>query len=150
MEQITKQKQVEYTVWKAYDGREFNTKEECVKYEDSAEAVLSSKYQKLIVDTKNAWELLCGYEDNSVNALKITTEEEANTVLQYYYLVNSFILADAHKKLKEKLENMVAQALEEKDLLLMGVNCDGDPYMMDTRNNIVNRLNNLSKKPEEV
>ena len=43
MKEITKEVKNTYTVYQASDGTEFNSKEECKKYEDTAKCVLLTK-----------------------------------------------------------------------------------------------------------
>jgi hypothetical protein len=54
-----------------------------------------------------------------------------------------------YAKCRERYEGMCNRAYKEKDLLLMGTNCDGELYFLDTRNAFIERLNNLDKPKEE-
>lgn len=146
MKEITKERTQKYTIYQAVDGTEFGDKAECEKYERSAEGVLQGKFSKLIVNRQNAWDLLKGYDDNDVVALKLSTLEDIDTVLQLYYLQNPHILEEKYKDRRQQYIELAHRALKEKDLLLMGINCDDDFYFMDTRNDIIENLKELDKE----
>ena len=133
--------------YESFDGNLWDTKEECEKYEKSAEGVLKLKFQDLIVAKENAWELMGGYEDNDVIGLKLTKEEDKDTVLQLYLLLNPHLLEEkeTYKKWLEQYRSYIDEAYEKKDLLLMGTNCDGDYYFIGPRNKFVENLKNFGK-----
>lgn len=133
--------------YESFDGNLWNTKEECEKYEKSAEGVLKLKFQDLIVAKDNAWNLMRGYEDNDVIGLKLTKEEDKDTVLQLYLLLNPHLLEEkeTYKKWLEQYRSYIDEAYENKDLLLMGTNCDGDYYFIGPRNKFIENLKNFGK-----
>lgn len=140
----------EYTYqYESFDGNLWNTKEECEKYEKSAEGVLKLKFQELIVAKDNAWDLMRGYEDNDVIGLKLTKEEDKDTVLQLYLFLNPYYIkeevSDKHKEWLEQYRSYINEAFEKKDLLLMGVNCEGDYYFIGPRNKFIENLKNFGK-----
>ena len=45
----------------------------------------------------------------------------------------------------EKFTSKVKKAYNEQDLLIFGYNYDNELYFIDSRNNIVSRLNNISR-----
>ena len=150
MKEITKEKVQKYTVYQAVDGTEFNDIKECKQYEESALGVLRGKLKPLIVnDQYDCWALLGGNEDNKCLAIKMSTEQDVDTVLQNYYLDAPWILKDLHKDVREKLVRCLNQAYAEKDIVLFGLNCDDRLYFIDTRNNIMSRLNSLDEKEEK-
>ena len=152
MKEVTKErtKVEKYVVYQAVDGTEFSTREECQAYDDSAKGVLRGKLKELIVNDKyNGWDLMGGNEDNTVIAVKVPTEADIDIVLQNYYLDNPWILDDCHKASRSELILAVNQAYREQDVILFGINCEDDLYFIDTRNNIIDRLNKLDKKEVE-
>lgn len=152
MKEITKErtKVEKYTVYEAVDGTEFNTREECQAYDDSAKGVLRGKLKELIVNDKyNGWDLMGGNEDNTIIAVKVPTESDIDIVLQNYYLDNPWILDDFHKVPRSELILSVNQTYREQDVIIFGLNCDGHLYLIDTRNNIIDRLNKLDKEEVE-
>ena len=152
MKEITKErtKVEKYVVYQAVDGTEFNSREDCEAYDNSAKGVLRGKLKALTVnDEYNGWDLMGGNEDNDIIAVKVPTEADIDIVLQNYYLDQSWILKDGRKEFRNKVILAVNQAYKEQDVILFGINCDDDLYFIDTRHNIVNRLNNLDKKEED-
>ena len=152
MKEVTKErtKVEKYIVYQAVDGTEFNTREDCQAYDDSAKGVLRGKLKELIVNGKyNGWDLMGGNEDNAIIAVKVSTEADIDIVLQNYYLDQPWILDDCHKASRSELILAVNQAYREQDVILFGINCDNDLYFIDTRNNIIDRLNKLDKKEVE-
>ena len=133
--------------YESFDGSLFDTKEECEKYEKSAEGVLKLKFQDLIVDKQNAWDLMRGYEDNDVIGVKLTKEEDKDTVLQLYLFLNPHLLNDSerYKEYLEQYKSYINEAYEKKDLLLMGINCEGDYYFIGPRNKFIENLKNFGK-----
>ena len=136
-----------YTVYQAVDGTEFDNREECEKYDNSAQGVLRGRLKPLIVNDKwNGWDLMGGNEDSQVIAVKVPHESDIDIVLQNYYLDQPWILQETHTSKKEKLVNTVNQAYKEQDVILFGINCDDCLYLIDIRNNIIDRLNKLDRE----
>lgn len=155
MIEITKErtKVEKYTVYEATDGTEFRTREECEKYEQTAHAVVRTKFLKLVVEEKTEWDLFgVGSNENTTYAIKMNTQEDADTVLQLYYLDNPYVLKEEEtpKKYKERAFNLVNTAYQEKDILFVGENYEGEIYLINTRNGIIRNLLNIDKPKEEV
>ena len=151
MKKVTKErtKVEEYVMYQATDGTEFNSEAECAEYEASARGVLRGRLKEFIVNDKyDCWDLMGGNEDNQCLAIAVPTEEAKYVILQNYYLDQSWILTSSNPEHKARIDNTVQQAFENNDIVLFGLNCDGDLYLIDTRMNIINRLNNLDKKDD--
>ena len=142
-----KKERTEYDTWyKASDGAEFRTKEECEKYEQTARAVVRTKFLKLVVEEGTEWDFFkVGNDENPVYAIKINSQEEADTVLQLYYIDNPYVLGDGEdwKSYREKAINMINAAYTEKDILFVGENYEGEIYLISTRNNIIENLKKI-------
>ena len=150
MKEITKERVQKYTVYQAVDGTEFSLKEDCEQYDNSAKGVLRGKLKDLIVnDEYNGWDLMGGNEDNKILAISVPSQAAVDIILQSYYLDQSWILNDGREEFRNKVILAVNQAYKERDVILFGINCDDELYFIDTRNNIINRLNNLDKKEVE-
>lgn len=152
MKEITKErtKVEKYTVYEAVDGTQFDFKEDCEKYDNSAKGVLRGKLKALTVNDKyNGWDLMGGNEDNKILAISVPSQAAVDIILQSYYLDQSWILMDGREEYRNKVILAVNQAYREGDIVLFGINCDDELYFIDTRSNIINRLNNLDKKEEE-
>ena len=146
MVEVKKERTVYDTWYKASDGVEFRTKEECEKYEQTARAVVRTKFLKLVVEEGTEWDFFkVGSDENTVYAIKINSQEEADTVLQLYYIDDSYVLEDNEnsKSYKERAINMINAAYTEKDILFVGENYEGEIYLINTRNNIIENLKKI-------
>ena len=135
-----------YTMYQATDGMEFNTQEDCYNYEASARGVLRGRLKEFIVnDSYDCWDLMGGNEDNQCLAIAVPTEEAKYVILQNYYLDQPWILESSNSAHKERIDNAVNQAYKDQDVILFGVNSDDCLYLIDTRFNIIKRLEDLTK-----
>lgn len=149
MKEVRKETVTPYTVYEAVDGTEFRDRAECERYENSARGVLRGKLKKITLDdTHNCWDLMGGEENYVCLALAPKTQEDVNVILQNYYLDNTWVLANDYKTSRERVEKAAQEALENKDVVLFGLNDDDNMYYINTRQNIINNLNNLGKKEE--
>ena len=139
------------TIYRAIDGTDFTNREDCELYEQSARGVIMGRFKRLVVAEANEWKLLRGSDDNKVFAVSIKNQSDIDTVLQAYYIDNPYMLKDDGNQAtyRKRYESLCDRAYKEKDLLLMGTNCDGELYFSDTRNAFIERLNNLDKPEEE-
>jgi len=139
----------EYVMYQATDGTEFNTQEDCASYEASAKGVLRGRLKEFIVnDRYNCWDLLGGDEEHQCLAIAVPTEEAKYVILQNYYLDQAWILKPDNSRYKERVDNAVQKAYENNDIILFGLNCDDNLYLIDTRMSIIDRLTNLDKKDD--
>lgn len=149
MKEIQIERKVYDTYYEAVDGTQFKVREECEKYEQSALGVLRAKLKDYIVNDKyDCWDLMGGNEDNKCLAISVPTEEAKDIILQNYYLDQPYLLKEDYGVFRKKIENKMQQAYENNDIVLFGLNCDDCLYFIDTRMNIINRLNSLDKKEE--
>lgn len=151
MKKITKEctKVEEYVMYQATDGTEFNSEAECVAYEETERGVLRGRLKEFIVNDKyDCWDLMGGNENDTCLAIAVPTEEAKYVILQNYYLNQPWILESNNPSHKERIDNAVQQAFENNDVVLFALNDVDNLYLIDTRMNIINRLNNLDKKDE--
>lgn len=146
MKEVTKERtQVQkYTVYVANDGTEFNNPEECKKYDDSAIGVLRAKIAKLIVGKGNAWEVMGGYDDHEVIAIKMHDIHDLDTVKQFFLAENPYYADGKHEEFKEKQFAIMDKAFKDTDCLLFGVNCEGEYYFINSVGNIISNLQALT------
>ena len=138
-----------YKVYQAPDGTEFMNYEECRKYEDSALGVVRGNVAKLIVGrTDDAWELMGGNDDSSVIAIKMNCAADVDLVKQLFLLEHPYYDETERKELKQKKFDIIDTAYNEGDVVLFGINCDGDYYFINSRQNIIDNLNNLTEKKD--
>ena len=150
MKEIKEETKSFKTIYRAVDGTDFTNKEDCEQYEQSARGVIMGRFKRLIITETNEWELLRGEDVHKVYALKIESQTDIDIVLQAYYIDNPYMLKDDgnQAKYRKRYESLCDRAYKEKDLLLMGTNCAGELYFLDTKNAFIERLNNLDKPKE--
>lgn len=140
------------TFYVAVDGTEFREKAECEKYEQTAHAVVREKFLKLVISEKTEYDFFhVGSDDTTVYAVKMNSQEEADAVLQLYFLDNPYVLRDeeAPRKYKERAHNMVNTAYQEQDILFVGENYEGDIFLINTRANIIEDLQMIDQPKQE-
>lgn len=127
----------------AYDEEVFDSKEECQKYENSAECILKYRFkQHVINNTFNEWSLLStGDSGYLIDIVEIPDDDAVKDIVQYYSFCHSYMTEEC----LEKFTSKVKKAYNEQDLLIFGYNYDNELYFIDSRNNIVSRLNNISR-----
>lgn len=151
MQTIFKEKTVkELSHYLAIDGTIFYHEEECRKYEESAKGVLRGKLKKITVAEYNAWDLMGGYEDNEVLAVKVDSEKDADTLIQNVYFDNSYLLEEKHNNRKEEFEKEVQETLDNHDIYLLGINNDGDLYIIGARSRFISNLSNIGTQSNIV
>ena len=142
MKEVKKERTESYTVYQAVDGTEFHEKSECEKYERSAHGVLRARIAKLTTGMENAWSLMGGMEDHDIIGVKMNTENDLKDIQQFLVLENSYYSYDKTKEIFDIME----KAYNNNDILLFGINCDGDYYFINSRQNIIDNLNILGKE----
>lgn len=136
---------VEYvTKYEATDGTLFDDADECRKYENSARAVLLTRYKTLVINKFCEEDLFgVGSCDYGIDIVKITDSEDIDLVLQLLILYNPHIGKD-----QERLASYRKQlntAMEDDDVVFIGRGYDDDDnfYIMDS---LINFLNKIVKK----
>jgi len=142
MKEVKKERTESYTVYQAVDGTEFHEKSECEKYERSAHGVLRARIAKLTTGRENAWDLMGGMEDHDIIGVKMNTESDLKDIQQFLALENSYYCFDKTKEIFDIME----KAYNNNDIILFGINCDGDYYFINSRQNIIDNLNILGKE----
>lgn len=89
-------------VYVAVDGTEFDDKDECLKYEKSAEGVLLGRLAKMAITTQSECELFngAGCDDNTSHIIIPKSEDEVATIQQAIHLKSY----GDKKKLCERVE----------------------------------------------
>lgn len=161
MKTETRTREQYYDVYIAMDGREFNDKTECEKYEQSAKAVVNANYKRLIVG-KNTEEAFFGFGccDNGVEFVKVTSREDADTVMQMNYIINPHMAKepDVYKNSTDRMHNLLERAINEHDVLIVGRGWNYDEvfWIVGTRNSMKEEIDNVceasihAKEAEEL
>ena len=143
MKEIKKEKTTTqtYSEYEAIDGTLFTNREDCQEYENTARCVLRARVQRLIVTKEhNAWNLLGGLDDDNVVGIKFNCDNDVKDFLQYYCLDHTYYMRDEHKDKLLELSNKCYDARKNNDILLVGINCDEEYYIINTVQNIVDNL----------
>ena len=128
MKEITKEKKSTYTVYQAVDGTEFNSIEECQKYEDTAKCLLLTKYKPLVKRTVSEYDIFnTGSEEYMVDILQyLSSESDIDILIQLNRLYYSGRKSDDafYDKMRSKLE----KCLKNRDIVLIGRGTEYDGY----------------------
>lgn len=130
--------------YQAVDGTIFNSKEECIKYENSAALMLKSRYKKLVIKETNEWNLFkCGSEDEFIDVIKLWSERDIDLVLQLNCLYNPHIKDD----LIDKHRNILEKAYNENTLVFISKGNEYDDYfwIRTSESEINDTINELYK-----
>lgn len=146
MKEVTKEKVQKYIVYEALDGTEFNDKAECQKYEESAKGVIRARIAKLTVGKATAWDLLAGSDDNEVVGIKMQNGRDLEYVKQFFMMECSWYGEVRTKEIFDVIE----KAYDDNDIVLFGINCDGDYYWINALQNIVNNLMSFGKEKDNT
>lgn len=140
-------------VYEAYDGNQFNSSEECTKYEESAKCALLSKYNKYVIRKTSECDLFdIGSEESDYDIVTIPDNYAEQVILQVLYLFNSYLTDKKYEDINKIYVNRINRAKEEKDYLFIsrGYCGDGDNSFYPTSTFNEHKENILKLcKPEE-
>ena len=145
MKEVTKEQVQTYIVYEALDGTEFNDKAECQKYEESAKGVIRARIAKLTVDKSTEWDLLAGSDDHEVIGIKMQNGRDLEYVKQFFMMECSWY---GEVRTREVFDIIEKAYDNNNDIVLFGINCDGEYYFINSRQNIIDNLMNFGKKEE--
>lgn len=133
---------VEYiTKYEATDGTLFDNADECRKYENSACAVLLTRYKNLVTNKFYEDDLFgvgsCDYE---VEVVKVTNSEDIDLILQLLILYNPHIGKDQERLASYR--KRLNTAMKDDDVVFIGRGYDYDDnfYILDTLTNFLNKI----------
>lgn len=126
--------------YEAIDGTLFNSKEECIKYENSAKIAVKALYKKLIIKYIAETELFSiGSEDNTLELVKVKTQEDIKILLQMCYIYNI-----THESSLDRITKLATKAMETNDIIIIGRGYEDDCFwIIDTKQDIINTFNNI-------
>ena len=134
MKEIKKEWVVFDYKYEAYDGSIFKTKEECIKYEETAQCVIIKKFNDLIEYSSNECSLFnCGSDDYIIDFVKPKTQDDADTIMQMLELCNAN---------DDRARKLIKEAQENDDYLLIGHDTYdvNNIYVWNTRSSILNSI----------
>lgn len=128
MKEITKETKSTYTVYQAIDGTEFNSKEECQKYEDTAKCLLLTKYKPLIKRTASEYDIFnTGSDEYMIDILQyLSSESDIDILIQLnrLYCGGKKLNDDFYNNMRSRLE----KCLKNRDVILIGRGTEYDGY----------------------
>lgn len=145
MKEITKEKIQKYSIWEANDGTEFNSKEECVKYEDSARCAIMTKYNLLVKKTLVEWDIFgTGSEEFQIDIVCLNNEDDITTVLQSIAFENCYIANDEEKM--SKIRKSLSTSLN-KCPVFIGRGCEYNEcfYFMGSLDEFLTKIQDACK-----
>lgn len=86
-----------------------------------------------------------GNDDNSILAIKMSCAADVNLVKQLFLLEHPYYDDETRQLLKQEKFDIIDNAYNNGDVVLFGINCDGDYYFINSRQNIIDHLNKLDK-----
>ena len=117
-----------YTVYQAIDGTEFNSKEECQKYEDTAKCLLLTKYKPLVKRTVSEYDIFnTGSDEYMIDILQyLSSESDIDILIQLnrLYYSGRKLDDDFYDNMRSKLE----KCLKNRDIVLIGRGTEYDGY----------------------
>ena len=112
------------TVYEANDGTPFDSKEECLKYEQSAVGVLMVEFKELQVNFVSEYTLYeAGSEEYFYSIVKLEDKDDIELIMRLYYILGS----KAEESIA-KAKAMCLKALNENDYLIIGRGCEYDGF----------------------
>lgn len=127
--------------YEAIDGSIFKSKEECVKYEESAKMVAYSKYLPLVISRKSEFGIYdVGSEEYEIDIIKINQLEDIDNILQMYSLYHPY--RDEKNILQER--DKLNKWFDDREIVFIGRGCVYDNYdrfeFLGTMNNAINHI----------
>lgn len=151
MKEVTKERKVLDILYEAIDGTRFNSREECLRYEESAKGVLKARLMELVEYSDSEDNILgAGSEENTLYGVKLKVKEDKDVVLQLFFLDYPHLLKEKDNKWVNRAKDLVEFAYKEKDILLVGEDYEGNFFILDVARNVVDRLyNGANNGPEQ-
>ena len=151
MKEIKTERSVYDIHYEAIDGTIFYNKEECEKYDHTAEAVLRQRFNGMIVKEGTEYSLFSmGNDDATVYAIRMETEAEATTMKQLWEYYHEYMNdTPRYPVLQKEAYDCIDTAYQEMDILFVAEDCEHSLYIINTRANMIENLQNLDKKKDE-
>ena len=136
------------STWEAIDGITFTTKEECVKYEESAKCVLLSRYKGMIVKQTNE-DAFYKTGSDELDIVKLKNDSSINIIMQLYHYYNT---GEYAKTYAESIEKSCVRALEEDDFLIIyrGDRYEDSFWVRGTRNELFEHINSICNETNKA
>lgn len=139
------------TRYQAIDGEMFDTREECIKYDNTAKAVLMSKYNKLVKKSISEYNFMdMGCEDNDFDLVILNSKEDVDTLKQLYCLMNGYdIKHDDNNGWRDEAFAKIDRSFKNNDPLLVGKRLyDGCFWINGTKSEMIKKIEDFCKIEE--
>ena len=132
MKEIVIEKIVKETQYEAIDGTIFINRDECIKYDNTARAVILSKYNKLVLKRMSEYALFgSGSEDYEIEIISVNSSEDIKTVMQLAGLENPYLLKKERQDNYTKYMETLEYALKNNDLVFIYRGYQNDNFCID-------------------
>lgn len=117
MKEVSIEQKTYIKKWEATDGTQFDSKEECEKYERSAKCVVFAKYRKFVIRESSEYDLFgVGNEDSGIDVVNVSSQEAVDIIFQVYCF-NNLVSSESDF---DNIRNEILDAFNRKAILLIG------------------------------
>lgn len=124
------------TVYVSNDGREFDDREECLKYEKTAKGVIFGDFKNIVEYSKKESTIFnyCGNEDYTYNFIKL------NTLDKVELLKKVATLSCYNEQQKKNAFTKIDECYKKKDLFIVGSPDydEGEYWFIGSAKNVLN------------
>lgn len=151
MKEITITKTWNEVIYQAIDGTKFTSKDECIKYDNTARAVIMSEYNELIISRTNEYELLgMGNSDTSIDVVSVKTYEDAQVVKKALIYNNDWLTEEVSKDRLTRVYNLIREAEIKQIPLIVDRGYENDNFWITTTvAGVIDKLEKFIAEPEE-
>ena len=146
MKEVSIEQKTYIKKWEATDGTQFNSREDCEKYEDSAKCVILTKYKDFVIKESDEYHLFgVGNEDCQVDVVKVPNEKAIDVIFQAFCFFRDW---DSDEN-KEKARKIITNAFEYNDFLLIGNDYElNNFYIIGTLSDVIEKIKERVKSNE--
>ena len=138
MKEVSIEQKTYIKKWEATDGTQFNSREDCEKYENSAKCVILAKYKEFVIKENSEYELFgLGVDDSQIDVVIVSNPEAVDIIFQTYCFIRDW---DSPEN-KERARKIITDAYHYSDVLLIGRGFESDDFYI---------IGTLEDKLEEI
>ena len=147
MKEISVEQKTYIKKWEAADGTQFNSREDCEKYENSAKCVVLTKYKDFVIKESDEYHLFgVGSEDCQVDIVRVPDEKAIDVIFQAFCFFRDW----ESDENKEKARKTITRAFEYNDFLLIDRGYELDNlYIIGTLDDVIEQIKERVK-PNEI
>lgn len=151
MKEITITKTWNEVIYQAIDGTKFTSKDECIKYDNTARAVIMSEYNELIISRTNEYELLgMGNSDAGIDVVSVKTYEDKQVIKKALIYNNQWLTEESNKDRLINLYNLINEAEIKQIPLIVNRGYENDNFWItNTITGVIDKLEKFIAEPEE-